>query len=110
MPRRVYVLQGIIYAVRVAVQGLGIGRALYNDIRADEPADSRVIVAGAVVVQTGAVQSLTCELLIGGDIACPGTAVGIIANIIHQVAAAVGDQRRAGEVVLVDVLQGVAVY
>jgi hypothetical protein len=38
-----------------------------DGIRADEAADYGIIVTGAVVVQTGGVQALAGELLIGGN-------------------------------------------
>ena len=66
VPRRVNVPQGVVQAVAVAVQGLGVGGALDNGIGTDKPPDSRVIIPGAVVVQAGAVQPLPGELFVGG--------------------------------------------
>ena len=83
MPRRVHILQRVVNTIAVTVQGLGIGGTLHNDIRADEPAGYRVIVARAVVVQAGAVQPLSGELFIGGDVACPGAAKGIVGDGIN---------------------------
>jgi len=55
---RVRVLQRVVDAVAVAVQGLRVAEALDNRIRADKPPNHRIIVSGIVVVETSGVKPL----------------------------------------------------
>ena len=73
----------------------------HRSIRADKPPNHWVIVPGIEVVQACSIKALAGELLIGGHRAGPGAAEGeVLHGSFHLGAAAVGDQRRAGEVVL----------
>ncbi len=50
MPTRVGVPERVIEHVGVAVEGLGVAGLRHHRIRAEEPAQGRVVVAGAVVM------------------------------------------------------------
>jgi hypothetical protein len=60
----------------------------HNNVYNDRTAYHRVIITGSVVVKAGAVQPLSGKFLVGGHVARPGAAVGIVANLVHQVIAA----------------------
>ena len=61
--RRVCVAQGVVVNVRVPVQRLRIPRLRHQRVRADEPPQGRVVVAGTVVVEgQGGVPALRDEI------------------------------------------------
>ncbi len=69
--RGVGVFQRIVQRVSVAVQEAGPSKTLDYSIRADKPANLRVIVPGVVEVQAGAIEPLPCKLHVRSD--CPLT-------------------------------------
>jgi len=51
MPRGVGVLQRVVGNVRIPIQRLRVARLRHHRVRADEPSQRRVVVAGTVVVE-----------------------------------------------------------
>jgi len=98
---------------------LRVGGIGYDCIRADEATDRGVIIAGAVIVETGIIQALPGELFIRGDRAggqpCPaedreldrpgyvaagirhhrGAAQGVLVNVAQRLPLFLGDQLAA---------------
>ena len=64
MPIRIIKSKRIIVAIGISIERLRISSPRNNRIGANKPADGGVIVAGAVVVEAGAVQSLAGKELI----------------------------------------------
>ena len=61
MSIRIHIDQGVVSAVAVAVQALGVVGVGYNAVRGYEPADVRIIKPGFVIVKA----RLRVELLVG---------------------------------------------
>ena len=67
MSAGVLVPERIVEHVAVAIQGLRVGEALHQCIRADKPPYCRIVVPGTIVVQAGArVQPLAGEKVLAG--------------------------------------------
>ena len=77
--------------LRVTLDRIGV-----YDIRTDKPPDGGIVVPGVVVVEPGLVQPLPGKLLRGGYRAGAGSAVRVVADGRHLVAAATGDDEGAG--------------
>ncbi len=64
MPARINILERVIQAIAVSIQGLRILVVLHYGIRAYEPAYRRIIISSVVVVQAGIVQPLAGKQLV----------------------------------------------
>jgi hypothetical protein len=104
MPARIGVLEGIVFAIAIPIQTLRIRVIRHNRIRADEPANRGVVVAGVVVVQAGIVQPLAGEQLVGIKSAALGTgsAKREVFDGGYNIAVAGGGEGGAAKAVLMD--------
>lgn len=107
MSSRVNISQWIVKTVRIPVQRLRVGSVGHYCIRADEPADSRIVVPGPVVVKPRPIQPLAGEFPIRVQRAAgvPGRAERVIPCVSILSSGTIGYHAGAAQAVLVDVAQ-----
>ena len=102
------ICEWIIIAISIPIECLRISRIRYHVIRANKPADSGILVAGAVVVETSGVEPLPCEKLVRGQGPAAASALAeakVINRCNNRPAGIEGGGSRA-QVVLQNIAQG----
>ena len=78
MPGRVGIPERVVEHVGVAVEGLGVAGPGHHRVRADEPAQGRVVEAHAVIVEAQrGLLALAGEAVVGGRVAAAGAVSAI---------------------------------